>query len=113
MHSLTGLQRIESAAWIVVFIVPQIMNAPRGSPPWLDKPRCRPVRINRKKVTTGIERVIAIIAAGGQKHLEFNPVHEYWAVLTHDWIPLQIGAHEQITHTRAIVGEERALGIEV
>src|ERR1017187_7236257 len=113
MHRLTGLQRIESAAGIVVFVVPQIMNAPRGGPPWLDEPRRRPVRINRKKVAAWIERLIAIVAAGGQKHLEFNPVHKYRAVLAHDGIPLQIRAHEQVTLPPAIVGEGRARGIEI
>src|ERR1017187_8925337 len=89
------------------------MNAPRGGPPWLDEPRRRPVRIDRKEVAAGIERLIAIVAAGGQEHLEFNPVHEYRAVLTHDRIPLQIGAHKQITLTPTIVGERRTREVEV
>jgi len=45
--------------------------------------------------------------------LEFNPLHKYRAVFAHDGIPLQIGAHEQITLAPAIVGQGRTRGVEI
>ena len=69
-----------------------------------------PVGIEGKKIAASVDRLVAVIVAGGEDHLQFDPLHEARAVRAHDRIPLQEGADKNITEPGA-VGLRKAEGV--
>lgn len=106
MNRLPGLGVVsvtEAAVRVMVFRIPQVVQPPGSRPLGGEEDGGRPVGIEGKEVAPGVELLVVVVLAGGEDHLQFDPVHENGPLLPHDGVPLEEGTDQEVSETAPVV----------